>query len=549
MRPIVHALTRMMHPPRHDCTHPALTRRAGLSVVVLLAFMATPLMAQNTAPVAASQDLTAVPGQVLSITLTATDADSDPLAFIITAIPTGGIVTADSADLTAADLPKTLVSATISFAAAADASGNQVIQFKASDAAAESPVAKVTIDVNSAPAGVDTTFFTEPNTSLKFTLPAEDFDNDALTYTILSLPGHGRLQTGTTILSDNDLPFVTTTKDVTYDPDPDFHGGDDFTFTAADDLTTTPTLTADIEVNTTPVPEDLLLTVTPDGTLAVTLVGDDADKDPVRFAILSVPAHGTLTDGGLPIAEQALPYTLAVGQTSVDYLVQAGFAGSDSFHYRVQDSVSQSDRAIVSITVNAPPIASGTSSTTVDDLGAATLLLQPIDADGDDLTVHITALPQQGSISVDGTDVVDTTTEFDVDGEDLTVVYTADEDASGTDTFQWVANDGRDDSAIATVTITLTPDEPEPEPEPDPGDSDDEDNGDDSEADDDSDAGDDSSSSGDDEVLGDSPEDEPVPAPGCGTTGTAETAATAMFFGGALFGNAFRRRRCNGRGH
>jgi hypothetical protein len=70
----------------------------------------------------------------------------------------------------------------------------------------------------------------------------------------------------------------------------------------------------------------------------ITLSGTDVDGDPLTFAIVTSPAHGTLTGTG----------------PTVTYTSAAAFSGSDSFTYAVNDGHVQSTSATVSITVTAP---------------------------------------------------------------------------------------------------------------------------------------------------------------------------------------------------
>src|SRR5439155_4607955 len=59
----------------------------------------------------------------------------------------------------------------------------------------------------------------------------------------------------------------------------------------------------------------------------ITLTGSDDDGDFIIFAITSQPAHGTLSG--------VAPY--------VTYTPDPGYLGSDEFHFRTYDDVSQSN--------------------------------------------------------------------------------------------------------------------------------------------------------------------------------------------------------------
>jgi len=87
---------------------------------------------------------------------------------------------------------------------------------------------------NHAPTADDQSVVTDEDTPVDITLTASDEDGDPLTYTIATYPAHGAL-TG-------------TPPDVTYTPDPDWWGSDQFTFFANDGQADSNTATVSIEV-------------------------------------------------------------------------------------------------------------------------------------------------------------------------------------------------------------------------------------------------------------------------------------------------------------
>jgi hypothetical protein len=489
---------------------------------------ATPALAQNAAPVAADASFLIEPGQQIQITLQATDANGDALSFIITTLPAKGSVTVGSTTLAAGNLPYTLPNneALLTYTAASSDHAANTIKFKATDGTDESAVATITVQVNQPPTISSDPFFTEPSTDLKISLPVQDPDKDKLTYSILTLSGHGRLKSGTATLTDSSLPFSTEKADVTYTPDAEFHGPDSFTLTATDGFVTTSTVTVSIQVNTTPVPENLSATVVPGGTRTITLVGVDADKDALQYEIVSLPAHGSLAVAGKTIAAEALPFALSAGKTEVVYKVEAGYSGTDSFHFRVTDGVSTSDRAVVTIAVNTAPLAPSMSLVTKKDT-AVESALEASDADGDVLTVRITRLPASGTLKLDGKAVTKTDAEYELPADGLTFSYTPAKGLVGSDSFGWVANDGREDSASAEVEVIIeAPTETSPTPPPTdtappPATSPSDDSGGDGFI------TDPFEEHSDDEVLGTPPEDEEV-APACGPAGAAELVILAV---------------------
>jgi hypothetical protein len=90
-------------------------------------------------------------------------------------------------------------------------------------------------------------------------------------------------------------------------------------------------------------------------------------------------------------------------------------------------------------TQNAVPVARDQAISTGFET-AVSIVLAADDADGDALTYRIAAAPSQGSLSAVQGDVV---------------LYTPNAGFSGPDSFRFVANDGKADSAAATVSITV----------------------------------------------------------------------------------------------
>lgn len=442
----------------------------------------------NTAPVAAEAAYIMAPGEQASITLSATDIDADTLSYIITALPTSGTVVVGTDTLTSTLLPYTLANngSSLKYTAASDASGSFTLKYKANDGTADSNAATLTLTVNRAPQPVETIFFTEPNTALSFDLPVTDSANDTLSFQILSLPGHGQITAGSDPLTDADLPFDTDKQTVTYTPDTDFHGPDSFTFSADDGLASTTELTANLQVNTTPVPDDLEITVRPDDFTLIQLQATDADRDTIRYVIVSLPAHGALTLGRSSILENQLPLTLEPGVDTVEYAVTSNYRGTDSFHYRATDSYATSSRATVLVAVNSAPQAKDQQLNVLPG-GSLEGTLNPTDDDGDTLTIQITALPTLGSLEINGRSVSGTDTIYDVAEGGLSFTYTPDvaeeeeeetDDSTDTgdesseddtddttaksalagnsvDSFSWVAMDDKESSEPAKVIITI----------------------------------------------------------------------------------------------
>jgi hypothetical protein len=93
--------------------------------------------------------------------------------------------------------------------------------------------------------------------------------------------------------------------------------------------------------NSAPVANAQSVVALKDTAKEVTLTGSDVDGDVLTYAIVTGPAHGTLSGTG----------------ATRTYTPNAGYFGSDSFTFKVNDGTVDSASATVSIRVNAPPAA------------------------------------------------------------------------------------------------------------------------------------------------------------------------------------------------
>lgn len=82
----------------------------------------------------------------------------------------------------------------------------------------------------------------------------------------------------------------------------------------------------------------------------VMLNSSDPNMDPLDTIILSLPTHGRLRDpnGGFILS---VPYTLLAGGKQVHYIPQIGYAGADSFTFKVTDGQYESNVASMSATI------------------------------------------------------------------------------------------------------------------------------------------------------------------------------------------------------
>jgi len=178
--------------------------------------------------------------------------------------------------------------------------------------------------INTPPIAYGNEIFTHDDKHIYISLGATDFDNDELTYHILSLPTHGKVSlTGNAAL---------------YTPNTDYNGTDSFTFKVNDG--NTDSNTAAITITVYPVGGILQaisqdVKITEDMPINITLTGYSPDSKPLTFQIIHQPVHGILSESS--------PY--------LTYTPDHHFFGTDCFKFIANDSISDSLSETISITV------------------------------------------------------------------------------------------------------------------------------------------------------------------------------------------------------
>ncbi len=179
-------------------------------------------------------------------------------------------------------------------------------------------------------------------------------------------------------------------------------------------------------VNDAPVADDQLVGSRINGSRSITLTASDVELDPLTYAVVTGPAHGTLT-GAAP---------------NLIYTPDTDYQGLDSFTFRAHDDTDPSNLATVTIdvAVNHLPEAIP-QAITLDEDSPQAITLSGTDLDADLLSYHIVDPPQNGTLS----------------GTVPDLVYTPNADYYGWDAFTFLVNDGTDDSLSATVSLTIRP--------------------------------------------------------------------------------------------
>jgi hypothetical protein len=298
-------------------------------------------------------------------------------------------------------------------------SGADNFTFKSFDGSDDSNIGKITLTVsalNDAPIAQDYSVSTIENSTVSFIISASDTEFDALTYIIVNDASNGDI--------------VLTGSTVTYTPNNDYNGEDSFTFKANDGTSDSNLATVSLMVttvaNNSPEAMDITTSTPEDMTIEINLDATDSDENDLTYSIISSPTNGTLS----------ITQAIALYTPNIDYI------GNDSFTYKANDGISDSNTAVVSIfveSVNDAPI-SNDITVELEENVTTNIILSAKDTEGDELTYSIATSPTFGSIILTET----------------TATYTPQANYSGNDSFTFIANDGSDDSNIGRVEISIT---------------------------------------------------------------------------------------------
>lgn len=185
----------------------------------------------------------------------------------------------------------------------------------------------------------------------------------------------------------------------------------------------------DVSNNHLPVISAAAATVHWRGTTDLQLAATDADNDPLRFELVSLPALGSAT--WQDPASGKLRYAAA-----------GSGVGNDSMVVRVSDGSQYSSQQVVSITLtNTSPVGQ-TRTLSFHWRGIQTASLQASDSNGDPLTFSITGLPAHGSVTLN-----DTATGA--------LTFTPSAPFVGTDLLSYTVSDGAGNELVP-VQVTLT---------------------------------------------------------------------------------------------
>jgi large repetitive protein len=376
------------------------------------AAVAVTILPDNDPPVA-QDDSSSTPEDTpvdIDVLSNDSDVDGDALTIHSTTRPNHGIVANHGSHVTYVPNPNTYGVDTFSYTAADGRGGLSTAR-----------VIVTVIAVNDSPEALDDGAATREDTAVDIHVLANDtdVDGDVLIVESVTQPAHGTA--------------VNHGVSVSYVPHLNFHGEDEFAYTASDGRGGRAVATVYVTVspvNDPPIAQDDVAVTDEDVPAIIDVLANDADPDGDALTVQSVtqPAHGSAVSDG----------------KTITYSPEADFNGMDTFTYAASDgSISATATVTISVRpINDPPVTADDAVSTPEDTSVSTeVLVNDHDPDGDTLFLVSATQPMHGVVEKRGE----------------AVFYTPDRDFHGIDTLTYTVSDSSGATATGTVTITVTP--------------------------------------------------------------------------------------------
>ena len=393
--------------------------------------------AVNDAPVADNQSESTNEDTDESITLTATDAENDPLTFSVVDGPTHGTLSGTGANL--------------SYHPAANYKGDDSFTYKANDGSADSNVATVSITVNAvndAPVEANDSAFTHEDTPTDIAVLSNDndLDGDTLSVSSFTQPDHGTVSEN----ADGSLEYT---------PNADYNGADFFTYMATDG--TEESNTASVSILVDPVNDAPSFTKGADQTVnedagpqsvsgwATAISAGPSDEASQQLSFVVTNDNNSLfTSKGQPAisSDGTLTYTPAPdasGSAIVTVVLRDDGGPSNG---GVDNSAAQTFKITVSPVNDAPTVAvaAGGQCGTNGTRGQINLIVADLDNNVSALTLGATS-SNQNLVPISGLSVGGS-------GANRTLTVSAAARRSGTATITVMVSDGQ---SSGTVPVTV----------------------------------------------------------------------------------------------
>ncbi len=347
---------------------------------------------------------------VISLQIVAVDPEGDPLLYDAIGLPPGLSI----------DLNTGLISGTVSL----QASGNYSVAIGVLDQVAGKIVVSnytwTIIGQNLPPTAVNDSVTTPEDAPITINVLANDSDpnGDVLAVSSVTAIVNGSLQ----INPDNT---------VTYTPNAEFSGVENFTYTLVDAQAVTATATVTVtvtNVNDAPVITDPgSVTNVETDTVSLQIVANDAEGDSISYSAVGLP-QGLSINSTTGVISGVLGFTTAGSYNVTLTASDAVNSPTLTFNWTVGDT-------------NRSPVATAESVNTSEDTPITiNVLSNDSDPDGDSLTVDASDNGSNGSVVIN---------------PDNTVTYTPNLDYNGVDTFAYIVGDGKLGLDTATVTVNI----------------------------------------------------------------------------------------------
>ncbi|NUU64160.1 Ig-like domain-containing protein [Paenibacillus agri] len=293
---------------------------------------------KNNPPVVHDISLATAPGKPLNGMLKADDADGDMLTFKLLKQPSKGTI-------------QFIDPSTGAFQYIPDngQTGPDYFIYNATDGKNESAEAAVIVQIGDSAVGSgdwkasNLEYSVRQGQTLTATVSDAVYkeDHDKIKHVkLLKLPEKGHV----TVTEGSNGAFE-------YKPDAGKSGIDVFTFQISDETRTTNEayVFVHIEPNSAPVASNVQLQTTVNNAVDGHMNARDMESDALVYRIIDQPKYGLLT-------------VTDATYGAFKYVPNSGFTGTDTFTYQANDGVSDSNIAVVSIDVSAPPSNNGNNS-------------------------------------------------------------------------------------------------------------------------------------------------------------------------------------------
>ncbi|APG59408.1 HYR domain-containing protein [Christiangramia salexigens] len=305
---------------------------------------------------------------------------------------------------------------TITYSPNDNFNGEDTFSYTVSDGNGGTDTATVTVTVdadNDAPVAKDDTAITDEDIDVIVDVLDNDSDIDGDDLSVSIEPGQE---------PSNGTVSVNTDGTATYSPNDNFNGDDTFSYTISDGNGGTDTATVTVTVNAindAPVAVNDNANIDQDSTIEISVLENDSDLDGDNLTVsdLTQPNNGSVSTDG----------------TTVTYIPNESFTGTDTFTYTISDGNGGTDTAVVTVEVS-------------DTEGPSIDCPQPVITDndaGDCGAIVSFSMPEITDNSGNATIVQ---TEGPVSGEEFPV---------GTTTVSFTATDDAGNTTDCSFTVTV----------------------------------------------------------------------------------------------